>query len=140
MTPIAAYRAKVARLVMVKVRLANSCGWHERVGERRMWTTNAGSRQAADERRDGDDGVGPAAWSGLGERERGRRERDDGDDGTADVEVGGVLVAGLGDRPRAGEHDRGDGNVDEERPPPAGAVDEPATDERAERAGDAAER
>ena len=69
-----------------------------------------------------------------------RRERDDGDGGTADVEVGVVFVTTFGDRPRADDHERGDRNVDEERPPPAGAVDEPATDERAECAGDAAER
>ena len=92
------------------------------------------------DRRDDDDGVGPPARLRLGERERDRRERDDGDGGTADVEVGVVFVTTFGDRPRAHDHERGDRNVDEERPPPAGAVDEPATDERAECAGDAAER
>ena len=49
-------------------------------------------------------------------------------------------VAGLGDGgPCTDDDDHGDGDVDEERPSPAGPVDEAAADERADRSGDAAE-
>ena len=51
-----------------------------------------------------------------------------------------MRVARLRDRgARADDDERGDRHVDEERPAPARTVDEPAADERSDRAGDAAE-
>ena len=88
-----------------------------------------------------DRAVGPTPRPRFGERPGGRTEAHHGQACPDEVEAPGrVRVARLRHRRvRARDDDRGDRQVDQERPAPSRTVDEPPAEERADRAGDTAQ-
>ena len=114
--------------------------------QRRRHQWIVGVAHVVNEGGDGDDrhrargqdrGAGPPARSGLGERPGAGGQAGHGERGAGEVEAPRrVRVAGLGHRRvGAGNSERGDRHVDEERPAPARPVDQGAPDEGPDRTG-----
>lgn len=84
-------------------------------------------------------GIGPAAHPCLGESPGAGGQRHHRQHGASEVEAAcGVRVSRLRYRHvRTDDGDRGDRNVDQERPPPSRSVDKSAAHERSDRASSA---